>query len=337
MPNVVFGGNGASFGDLDNADTGIPRIERLLFMLWADRKDRAGDPPKLGKLLVGGWSSGMNAVIQWFQTDSFHRVDAFVCFDATGAHFPGGKPVFPPKGKPQPFPIGSMWEKWLNEKPVARPAMTKRAGDRFVAFLSGSYSQGEAIAAAAHLRKVGLGGRLLIEEPSALSYWYDDPDYLAAHHGRTLSKTIVPEQICVVKEKGNKEINSYVLELCHGSNPKVTLNVPNLSIHEVADFLVNGMGIGINPVTGAAATVTQLEFDEGVGRPIVKDPVTGLKSQPAPPHNKFSLQNTLDFNESERAAKERHTWSVSGGKITPSGFKGYLQLCLEAAKSKGLL
>ncbi len=337
MPNVVPGGNGMSFGDLALADTGIPRIERLLFMLWADQKDRSGDPPELRRLILGGWSSGMNTVFQWFQFDAGNRVDSIFCFDATGAEFEtkDDKPSFPPLGRPQPFPQGPHWEAWLKKTPNAKPQLSSRKGDRFVAFVNGGYSQERAIGAASHLGKAGLGGRLVLHEPSSEGFWFDDLDYRKAHHSADFPSTITPNQVCVHKETGAHTTADYKLFLCHGSSESTTIRVlSGISRHEAADFFFNALGAGIGH-DGTNSGVTVTEYDLAIGRPITK--VGGVKTLPSAPHHQLSLLNTVDLNESDRALKERHTWSVSGGMTTPGGFKGYLQLCLERARAAGFL
>lgn len=60
---------------------GIARLKMLLFARWADDPARGTHPPKLGTVMVSGWSSGMNTVFNWFHTDTDARINVMVCFD----------------------------------------------------------------------------------------------------------------------------------------------------------------------------------------------------------------------------------------------------------------
>lgn len=245
IPNVVPSWNGKTwvtamgFGDLADPAAGVRRVEKLLWARWADSdaKQRTKVPPKLGKLIIGGWSSGMRTVFDWLHGDSANRVDAIFCFDAIGAA----------SGTKYAFPGGWDWRAWLDKKE-----------GRKLAFLNGQYSQPSAIEAADYLGKNGYAARMLLHEPKDAAYWYDQADFKAAHHGMTFP-ALPPtgasaNAVYVKREIGKKLWKSYKLVLCHGSDPEKTeQTVDNVSIHEAADIMHHELGMPVSPKAPAFA------------------------------------------------------------------------------------
>jgi outer membrane protein OmpA-like peptidoglycan-associated protein len=305
MPNVVFKG-GASFGDLmgTRVSAAVKRLRKMILMgFWANDPDREAIPPKLGKVIVGGWSSGMNTVFQWFAADPEKLVDAFFCFDAVGAKAIKPDEPKPPNAAPKPFPGGAAWETWLTER-----------GDnsRHVAFISGHYSEEGAGLTGAYLAKKALDDRILLNEPSKAGspkiydpeYWYTHVDYKRAHLDETFKVLPVTatDQSYFVSEKGKTYVD-HTLTIRHGSDPKgdVALKV---SQEEAANFMKHSLGT-------FAAAPTKKQYDAAF----------------------FALLHTGNAEEDERAGKIRHAWSVIGGKgVGTATFVGYLQQCLTAIK-----
>ena len=260
MPNVVPGRKGDElvtgmyFGDLGIASVGVARMEKLIWARWADTDPdkRAKVPPKLGKIIIGGWSSGMRTVFDWFHNDLANRVDGIFCFDAIGAQ----------SGTKYAFPGGFDWSVWLD-----------RNAGRKIAFLNGQYSQDSAILAAGYLTPK-YSPRILLHEPADPAFWYDNVDFKAAHHHEffpVLPLTgIAPTSVYVKKEVGKKQWKSYSLVLCHGSDPaKSEQIIANLSIHEAADMMYHELAM---PVSSTVKVFKQAVVDlNHTGSPTEKD------------------------------------------------------------------
>lgn len=322
---TVFGPPSAhprpSFGDMGYASVGVERIETLVKTLWADRHFPKGTAPELGKLIVAGWSSGMNTANQWFRATG-SRVDGFFCFDAVGALPPktpdgkGGISVLSERpddnGGPKQIPTAKDWKKWLEARP-----------GRAFALLSGGYSLAKANEAVAELRavhytsdeaKAKLEKALLLHSPTRNDAWYEDPDYKAAHLSPKHDFPDLPappakpedDRVYVVK-KGFVPKVGYQLTLCHGSRPQPAFwkVIPGLAVHEAGNFSRLG-------------SCTYDEFVAACQR----------------------LIDTGDKYEKQRWSKMRHTWSMSGGMRQKTGdpeLTGYLRLVLQAAKDKKFL
>jgi hypothetical protein len=301
------GGVGTDFG-VCNGASGADSLFRSLFCALQSDDIVAGnteDPTRLKRLAIGGWSSGMETVMSWIDTDTKKTgniVDEIYMFDPqtdVAKRLEGDLHAHE-----------QVFRTWLGKKPRMLRMIGTAYGElqynQIAAALSGAFSN-------------------VTVRPNDTSYWYTDPVYQQA-----LTKPGDPVPPRFDPSPPPTTAASTLTNVFFGSEkiPSPGSNVSSLRLGSP----------GLKPWTNDPKVSSTIAHVEAASLALFKFMIIATDQ-----HNFDKLTNALQSiealpgqpppKEPNTIQKLRHPWSVMGGvdgvKGTGKPFKGFFQLCLE--------